>query len=115
MNAFKPTLFQPYKEVFPAFVIFLHAFSGAKDFTIPFIVHTNGHEDSDILDFATPATFKVNTINVDVRVLLSKRTGTPFLDMLIRFLVEVTDSSRGNFASLESLSDVLNTTNRNTG
>lgn len=71
-------------------MIFLHAFGGAKDFAITFIVHTNGHKDSDILDFATPATFKVNTINVDVRVLLSKRTGTPFLD-------------------------VLNTTNRNTG
>ena len=33
-NAFKPTLFQPYKEVFPAFVIFLHAFGGAKDFAM---------------------------------------------------------------------------------
>ena len=95
-------------------MIVLHAFSGAKDFAITFIVHTNSHEDSDILDFTTPGTFQANTINVDLRVLLNKRTGTPFLDVLIRFLVEVTDGSGRNFASPESLSDVLNTKNRNT-
>lgn len=71
-------------------MIFLHAFGGAKDFAITFIVHINVHKDSDILDYTTQATFQVNTINVDVRGLLSKRTGTPFLDVLIRFLVEVT-------------------------
>ena len=67
------------------------------------------------MDFATPSTFKVNAINVDVNVLFSKRTGKTFFDVLIRFLAEVADGFRGNFASPESLIDVLNTTNRNTG
>ena len=56
-NAFEPLLFQPDKEVFPTFAIFLHAFSSTKDFAIAVIVHTNGHKNSDILDLATPASF----------------------------------------------------------
>lgn len=35
---------------FSTFVIFLHAFSGTKDFMISFIFHTDSKENSDILD-----------------------------------------------------------------
>ena len=64
-------------------MIFLRTFRSTEDLPIAFIVYTNGYEDSDILDFSTPAALKVNAIDIDVRVIFCKRAGTPFFDVFI--------------------------------
>lgn len=96
-------------------MIFLHAFSGIRDFLIAFFVYTDGQENCDILDFSTLAAFKADTIYIDVRVLFRKRAGTPFFHMLLCLLVEVTEGSWGHLTPPERFRDVLITANGDTG
>ena len=79
----KPSFFQPYKERAPAFAIFFHSFSSTKDFTAAILADTDCNQNGNILDLAAPAAFQVNTIYINIRIVLGKRTGTPGFNMLI--------------------------------
>ena len=79
----KPTLFQPYKERTPTFTILFHAFRSAKNLPAAILADANGNENRNVLDLAAPAAFQVNTIYINIRIVLGKRTGTPGFNMLI--------------------------------
>ena len=71
--------------------------------------------DRDILDLEAPAAFQVNTIDVDIAMLAVKWPNSPFFNVLIRLLVQVTDRSGRYPASPQSLRDILDPTYRYTG
>ena len=85
-NTSKPAFFQPYEERSPAFTILFHPFYSAKDFPTFILTNTDGSKDRNILDFAVPATFRVNAIYINIRIVSEKRADTPGFDMFISLL-----------------------------
>ena len=72
-NALQTSFFEPDKEVFPAFMILFHAFSGAENLAETFIVYADCHKDGYILDFSAPTAFKVYSIYINVGVFFGNR------------------------------------------
>ena len=91
--------FQVDEEVCPAFFVFLHAFSRADDLAIAIIINTDGNKDGNVLKLTSPAAFKECVIHVNIWIIPAKRTGSPFLDVRVSFLIEVADRSRRDLGS----------------
>lgn len=85
-------------EWFPAFTVFFQPFRSAKDFPAAILTDTNGNEDRNVLNLAT-ATFRVDTIYVNIRIGSGEQTGMLGLDMFISLFVRVADGSREHFYS----------------
>ena len=52
-------------------------------------------QNGNILDFTTPAAFKINPIIVDIGIVPGQWTGTPFFNVTIGFFIQIADGSRG--------------------
>ena len=64
----KAAALEPGKEVQPAFFVLFHAFRCAENLTESVFIDANGKQNRNVLDFATPAALKVNTVDVNIGV-----------------------------------------------
>ena len=96
--------FQPYKEGTLVFLIFFHAFSCTNNLTAPIVADSNSNKDRNVLNFTTPTTFQIDTINIDIRIAVNQWACTSGFNMLICLFIEITDGSRGYFCFPQKLS-----------
>ena len=82
-----------------AFLVFFHAFCCTDNLTAANDIHADNNKDRNILNFAAPATFQVETINIDIWIAAGQRTCTPGFDMLICFLLRLLMVPRDSFVS----------------
>ena len=83
----KTPFFEPDEEAAPALVVFLHAFGLAEDLAITVLIDADRDKDRDVLDFAVPAAFQVDAINIDISVFAGERAAPPLLDVFVGLLV----------------------------
>ena len=91
LNSVKAPLLQPDQEIPPAFTVLLHSFRGADDLTIAVLIHADGHQNADVLEFSAPVALEVDTVDVDGWILPGERTVAPFFDMDVGFLIQIAD------------------------
>lgn len=90
-HAFQTAFFQPDEKVCPAFFILFHTLGGAYYFALAVAVYADCSKNADVLKLTAPITFKVYSVNIDIRILAFKRSVMPFLDMHISLFIKVAD------------------------
>lgn len=81
---------------------------------VAILINPDGNKDGNVLNLASPAAFQEHTIYVNIRIIAAKRTGSPFFDVFVSFLIEVADRSGRDLGSPQSFGDVLDSADRYT-
>lgn len=69
----------------------------------------------NVLNLTSPAAFQEYAIHVNIWIIPAKRTGSPFLDVRVSFLMEVADRSGREPGSPQSFGDALDSADRYAG
>ena len=107
--------FEPDKEAFPAFCIFLHAFRSSDDLTVTVLIHADCHQNADIFKLSAPISLEINPVHINIRIFPGQPAVAPFLDMHIRFLIQITDGGSRHTATPKSFRNIFHAPDRNVG
>ena len=115
LYALQTAFFEPDKEAFPAFCIFFHAFHGSDDLTVTVLIHADCHQNADIFKLSAPISLEINPIHINIRIFSGQPAVAPFLNMHIRFLIQITDGGSRHPTAPKGFRNILHTPDRNTG
>ena len=106
-DTLKASPFQIAEKLAPAFLVLTAAFRNAKNFPIAFLVHSDGHQNRNCLDFPSPGPLEPDTVHKNIRIFLFQRAIAPFLHALENLLIQVADGARTDTAAPERLDSVV--------
>ena len=63
----------------------------ALDLAVSVPVNADRDQHGNVLDFAAPAAFQIDAVNVDIGVFAGKGAAAPLFDVFVGLLIEVAD------------------------
>ena len=99
----------------PTGLVLLRAFGYSEYLPVAIRVDSNGYQDADVANLATPAAFEPEAVEVHVRVLAFDWVVTPGFDLLVDLLVEFADCRRAYPCAPQRFGDVFHTPHTDPG
>ena len=102
-NFLKSSFLEIAEKVPPAFRVFSASFSNSDNFPISFFIYPYGNQNGDRLNFPALGALEPDSVYEHIDILGFQRLVSPFLNVLVNFLVEFTDGAGTYPAAREPL------------
>ena len=106
-DTLKASAFQIAEKFAPAFLICPTTFRDAKNFPIPFPIHSDSYQNGNRLDFPSLGTLEPDAVYKNIRIFLFKWAITPALHTLEYLLIQVADGTRTVTAVSERFGNIF--------
>lgn len=107
LHPMQSSILEAAQEAKPPLLVLLCPFRHSQNLPVSVRTYPNGNKDRYHADLARPASLQTDPVKIHVGKRNFYPTAAPFLDIDVRFLVQLADRTSGNFRAPQGFGNIL--------